>query len=429
MSSAGFAAARKAMERVQEKDINDSVDLNEERLAEWLGIAPGTSKNKMREATYFACMKLLNETLAKMPIQIYQYTPDGVKKAEANDVYRLLKYRPNEIMTPTTFWSAVENNRNHFGNAYVWIRRETKRLKYGAETKIKDLWVMPSNDVTVIIDDKGVFGNAGKMYYWYSDKYGGGNYLFKQDEVMNFRTSTTFDGITGASVREILKTTIEGGLESQEFMNGLYKGGMTARAALQYTGDLSPKLERELIKKFESYASGANNAGKFIPVPIGMKIQPLDIKLTDSQFFELKKYTALQIAAAFGIKPNQINDYEKSSYSNSESQQLSFYVDTMLYILKQYEEEINYKLLMPSEREAGIYLKFNADVILRTDAKTQAEILTKYVQNGIKTANEAREKLDMTKAPGGDELMCNGNFIKLVDLGINYKNKEKGGGK
>lgn len=75
-----------------------------------------------------------------------------------------------------------------------------------------------------------------------------------------------------------------------------------------------------------------------------MKLTPLDIKLTDSQFFELKKYTALQIAAAFGVKPNQINDYSKSSYANSELQQLSFYVDTELFVIKQYEEEINYKM-------------------------------------------------------------------------------------
>ena len=51
-----------------------------------------------------------------------------------------------------------------------------------------------------------------------------------------------------------------------------------------------------------------------------------------------KKYNALQIAGAFGVKPNQINDYSKSSYSNSEMQQLSFYVDTELFIIKQYEE-------------------------------------------------------------------------------------------
>lgn len=398
-----------------------TIGLNDEKLLEWLGIK-GPINRPMSEVTYFTCLKMLSETLGKMPIKFYA---KGRKEAEPNDVYRLLKYRPNPIMTPTTFWTAVENNRNHYGNAYVWIQSEFKRKKYGGEYKVKGLWVMSTTDVTVIVDDKGVFGGKGELYYWYQDKYSGESYFFNQDQVMHFKTSTTFDGITGASVRDVLKNTIDGALASQNFKNNLYEGGLTARAALQYTGDLDPKKEKALIAKFEKYATGVNNAGKFIPVPIGMKIEPLSISLTDSQYYELSKYTALQIAGAFGIKPNQINDYEKSSYSNSEMQQLSFYVDTELYNLKNYEEEINYKLLDPSEIEEGKYFKFNESVILRTDAKTQAEILRKYVQNGIRRPNEARELLDLPDAEGGDDLMCNGNFIKLTQLGMNYG--EKGG--
>jgi HK97 family phage portal protein len=149
---------------------------------------------------------------------------------------------------------------------------------------------------------------------------------------MHFKTSMTFDGITGIPVKDILKTTVEGSLESQKFMNNLYKTGLTGKAVLEYTGDLNKDAKDRLVKGFEEFANGSKNAGKIIPVPLGMKLVPLDIKLTDSQFFELKKYTALQIAAAFGIKPNQINDYEKSSYASAEAQNLAFYVDT-LFIL------------------------------------------------------------------------------------------------
>lgn len=411
---------RVAAVRVQNRE---TVSLNDEKLLNWLGITAPYNR-PISEITYFTCLKMLAETVGKMPIKYYQ---KGRKEAEPSKAYYYLHTRPNPQMTPTTFWTTVENNRNHFGNAYVWIQREFRRLKYGAEQHIKGLWIMPSSDVTVIVDDKGVFGNKGDLYYWYTDRYSGESYFFPSADVMHFKTSTTFDGITGASVREILKGTIDGALESQKFKSNLYKGGLTARAALQYTGDLEPKKEKALIKRFEEYASGANNAGKFIPVPIGMKLEPLSISLTDSQYYELSKYTALQIAGAMGIKPNQINDYEKSSYSNSEMQQLSFYVDTELYILKQYEEEINYKLSMPAEIEAGKYYKFNENVILRTDAKSQAEILCKYVMNGVRTPNEARALIDAPDMPGGDNLMCNGNYIKLTDLGQNYGGK--GGGK
>lgn len=391
-------------------------NMQDERLLDWLGIS-GTPKKLLSETTYFTCLKMLAETLGKMPIKFYQHTENGVEKAKPNDAYLLLRDRPNPQMTPSIFWATVENNRNHFGNAYVWIQREFKRMRYGGEIITKGLWIMPSDDVSVVIDDKGIFGNSGDIYYWYQDKYSGQSYVFRSADVMHFKTSTSFDGITGAPVRDILKATVEGGLDSQTFMNNLYKSGMTARAALQYTGDLSPKLEKQLIANLEAYANGVNNAGKFIPIPIGMKLEPFNIKLTDSQFFELKKYNALQIAAAFGIKPNQINDYEKSSYSNSEMQNISFYIDTELFILKQYEEEMNYKLLDPEERASEKYYKHNENVILRTDAKTQEEIITAYVKAGIKTPNEGRELLNIPKKEGGDELICVGSYQKVSQIG------------
>lgn len=400
-----------------------AADLNDKELLEWLGIS-NTPKKLLTEVTYFTCLKMLSETLGKMPIKYYQNTSKGIIKAEHDKEYELLSLRPNPYMTPSIFWATIENNRNHYGNAYVWIRREFKKEKYGGDYEIKDLWIMPSQDVQVIYDNKGIFGNDGSIYYVYSDKNTGEIYVYPQEDVMHFKTSMTFDGIIGKPVREILKSTLEGGLESQNFMNNLYKTGLTARMALQYSGDLDGTLEQQLIEKFEKYASGANNAGKIVPVPIGMQLTPLNIKLTDSQFFELKKFTTLQIAGALGIKPNQINNYEKSSYSNSEMQQLSFYVDTELFIIKHYEEEINYKILSESKRLQGFYYKFNEKVILRTDSKTQAEIMSKYVNNGIYTPNEAREYLDKYKIDEADKLIVNGNYIPINMVGKQYS---KGG--
>lgn len=396
-----------------------SVDINDPELLDWLGIT-NTPKKLVSEATYFTCLKMLSETLGKMPIKYYQDTPEGKKKLETDDVYELLRTRPNKVMTPSIFWSTVENNRNHHGNAYVWVRKQFKRYKYGGEIVVKDLWIMPTEDVQIYIDNKGIFAGKGDIYYIYTDKYSSEVYVFKTDDVMHFKTSMTFDGIKGLPVREILKSTVEGGLESQNFMNNLYKGGLTARMALQYTGDLEPTLEKKLVERFERYANGANNAGKIVPVPIGMQLVPLNVKLTDAQFFELKKYSALQIASAFGIKPNQINDYEKSSYSNSEMQQLSFYVDTELFIIKHYEEEINFKLLSADKRKQGNYFKFNEKVILRADSKTQIENITKAVNNGVYTPNEARAYLDLPKEVGGDKLIVNGNYIPLTDVGNQY---------
>jgi len=410
-------------EQVKNWEAKNSVEMNSPDFVEWLGINT-VNKNVLSEITYFTCLKMLSETIGKLPVKYYQNTEDGVKKAESNKVHELLKTRPNPQMTPTTFFSTIENNRNHKGNGYVWIRREFVKSKYGGEINTLDLWPMPSDRVTILVDDKGIFGNKGKFYYQYIDKYDSETYVFKQEDVMHFKTWLSFDGYSGEPVQSILKNSINGALESQKFMNNLYEQGLTASMALQYTGDLEPGKAKKLQNKYEDMLSGAKNAGRIVPVPFGMQLQPLNVKLTDSQFFELKKYSALQFSGAFGIKPNQINDYEKSSYSNSESQQLSFLVDTMLYIIKQYEEEMNYKLLTKEERQAGYYLKFNEKVLLRADSKTQSEMLRNYVIGSIYTPNEAREYLDKARDPFGDKLIANGSVIPLEKIGIQY---EKGG--
>ena len=144
------------------------------------------------------------------------------------------------------------------------------------------------------------------------------------------------------------------------------------------------------------------------------------MKLSDNQFVDLRKYSALQIAAAFGIKPFQINDYEKSSYANAEAQNLTFYVDTLLYILKQYEEECTFKLLSPDDQADGVYCKFNVSVILRADKKTQIDSLRTAVSGAIYTPNEARALLDREAKPGGDELYANGNIIPVTMAGQQY---------
>ena len=304
-------------------------------------------------------------------------------------------------------------SRNHYGNAYAAI------FGSGVSTQ---LWHMRSDRVSVWFDNRRILGPDARLWYIWSAP-DGRRYKLCQDEVLHFRTWLSLDGITGLSVQEILRSTLDGSLQSQQMLNSLYKNGFTAKAAVQYTGDLNSEAEQNFLRGLEAYATGQMDATKsFIPVPLGSKIEPLNIKLTDSQFIELRKHSALQIAAAFGVKPNQVNDYEKSSFANSEAQQLAFLTDTLLWILKGYEEELSWKLLEPAQMDRGEAAQFNTAVMLRADTKTQIESMVQAVANSVYMPNEARAYLGMSSAAGGDRLIANGNVIPLEDVGKQYGN-------
>ena len=106
-----------------------------------------------------------------------------------------------------------------------------------------DLWLMQSSYVTVLMDDVGIFGGKGKLYYQYSDPKSGEQYLFKSEDVMHFKTWYSLDGIMGEPVRKILQDTVGGALESQSFMNKLYEQGLTASMAMQYVEILTREEE------------------------------------------------------------------------------------------------------------------------------------------------------------------------------------------
>lgn len=424
-----MGAISKAAHAVENYIERETAGLADERLLEWLGIDNKSGQKNINEITYFTCLKMLSETMGKLPLKYLQDKDGGKVRAPLTPMAKLLTVRPNNFLTPTAFWTALEMNTQHFGNGYAWIRGEYSLGKYGGSWTPKDLWVLPSNQVSVIMDDAGIFGDAGDLYYQYSDADSGKTYIYKRHEILHFKTWYSFDGVLGQPVSKILRYTIDGNISAQDFLNNLYRNGVTARYAMQYTGDLDEARRKRLQVSFADQLSGAKNAGRVIPVPKSLTLTPLTgTTLADSQYMELRKYSALQIAAAFGIKPNQLNDYEKSSYANAEMQQLAFLVDTMLYRIKVYEEEINAICLTEQEQRDGFQYKFNEKALLRTDSATQIELISKAVNNGVYTPNEARGFLDLPAKEGGDVLIVNGNYIPITQVGSQYDRGGDSGG-
>lgn len=396
--------------RAKSASTSEQMTLNQ--LLDFLGVHD-TKGPALSEATYYACLKVLSEAVGKLPLKLQQSTHgQGIRVAREHPYYRMLNERPNRYMTASTFWSTMELCRNHFGNGYAWI--DTR------DPQKPQLWPLDPRKVRVYYDNARRLSDAPDVYYQVT--FPEGVVILGSEEVLHVKSHNTIDGLVGVSVREQLAATIQGNIKAQKMVNELYDSGMTAKTVLQYTGSLNDKSVETLLNQIEDYQLGKKGKGAAIPIPYGFTLTPLNMKLADSQFLEVKQYSALQIASAFGVKPYQVGDYTKSSYASAEAQQLSFLIDTLIFILKQYEEEIGYKLLSDAEEAAGYHAKFNTGVMLRADQKTQMDTLGAAVNNFLLTPNEARELLDRPAMEGGDQLLGNGASIPVQYTGAQYTN-------
>ena len=60
----------------------------------------------MTLSAFWACTRVLTETLAAMPIKCYRRMPDGSRKEDRNyRLWRTLNYQPNRYQTRTEFLS------------------------------------------------------------------------------------------------------------------------------------------------------------------------------------------------------------------------------------------------------------------------------------------------------------------------------------
>lgn len=343
------------------------------------------------EITYFTVLRILSESVGKLPIHV----KDGDHKVVKNTVERILNLQPNAEQTPVQMMSYLEYCRNHYGNGYAYCKWSEASGELEAVIPLSPL------QTRIWIDDTAD-GIDQRHYYSYT-ALNGTTWFLPAEDVIHVRNWHVDDRtrLLGIPVRETLHEYMTAAQAGQKTQDDLYRNGMIMSGVLNYVGDLNEEKKKTLLENIKKI--GTKN--KIIPLPKDWELRPINLSLADSQYLETRKYTASQIAAAYGVNPNQLNDYSKGSYANSTAQSLAFLTDTLLYISRQYEDEMTLKLLTSDEIKNGYRVDMDTEAILRSTPETLARTLQTYVTSSIMQINEARDKVDLPPVDGGDKLM------------------------
>lgn len=353
------------------------------------------------EITYYTVLRILSEAVGKLPIHVRNKDNEIVK----NSTEKLLTVRPNNAMSPSQLFSYTEYCRNHYGNAYLYCDWS------GASGKLQSITALDPRCVRIWVDD--VSNDILQKYYYTYTTYAGNSYILASEDVVHLKAWHLDDQsrMIGIPVRDTLQQYMSAAQAGQATQANLYKSGMLIGGVLNYTADLSEEQKTELLDRVAKIGTKY----KIVPLPQGWDLKPINLSLSDSQFLEGRKFTASQIAAAFGVNPTQLNDYSKGSYANSISQQLAFLTDTLMYISKIYEDELTYKLLSDKEISDGLHIDIDTEAVLQSTPDTLATILTKLVTGSVMTINEARQRENLPPIAGGDKLMAMPGATKLEE--------------
>ena len=369
-----------------------------------------TERSAMQMTAVYACVRILSESIAGLPVHLYRYQNDGRKeKAVDHTLYRLLHDEPNPEMTSFVFRETLMTHLLLWGNAYAQIIRNGKG-------EVIALYPLMPNRMTVDRDEHGQLYYSYQMSSSDAPTMKGGTVHLMPTDVLHI-PGRGFDGLVGYSPIAMAKNAIGMAIACEEYGAKFFANGATPGGILEHPGTVKdPSRVRD---SWNAAFGGSGNANKVAVLEEGMKYTPISISPEQAQFLETRKFQIDEIARIFRVPPHMVGDLDKSSFNNIEQQSLEFVKYTLEPWIMRWEQSINRALLSETEKSA-YFVRFNVDGLLRGDYQSRMEGYATARQNGWMSANDIRELENLDRIPaedGGDLYLINGNMLPLNRAG------------
>ena len=342
-------------------------------------------KEKLLEihSLIYAAVDRKSKAIAQLPLRLYKN--DTVKENKCvfkrkivvnNDISYIFDIAPNNNMTPYIFWRTVTAQKETYGNAYVYI----KRNNIG---EVVELNILDPSKVSIYLDE------LGEVYYKpYNDK----NIYLHNLDILHF-SSIYVSGYKGISFLECLRTQLNFKENVIKMNSEQMEKSIKAGATLKLPSNLSMDKMKEYKEQFEkSYSQGFNG---LIVLDSGMIFEQIKYDVNDLKQSDINKITAKEVSAVSGLPLFMLGEGESSRYINMEHQTIDFIQNCIAPDVVLIEQELNRKLLTEQQIKEGYYFKFNINALMRADMSSRSKFYREMVSMGAMTLNEVRSLEDL----------------------------------
>jgi len=366
-----------------------------------------TEETALTYSAVFNAITLIAGTIGSLPLHLMRESGGKKKPATDQSLYRVMHTQYNPYMTAMAGRECLVSHILGWGNGYA----EIVRNEFG---DVVELWPITPNRVKPEMI-------AGELYYTIKMD-GEKDAVLPRNKVLHI-PGLGFDGFLGYSVVAMARKSIGFGMAMETFGARFFGEGTHPGMIVEHPGKLSdPKKLRDALA---ATYSGLGQWQRMMLLEEGMKATKIIVDPKDSQFLESRVFQISEIARWFNLPVHKLKDMSKSSFNNIESEQKSFYVDSILPWLIRLEQNYNIQLLTLPQQKRLFYFKHNAEGILRADSQGRGEYYSKMFNIGAMSINEIRSKEDMDPVEGGDIHLVPLNMTTLENAG---KAQDESGG-
>lgn len=358
-----------------------------------------SADSAMRLAAVYACVRILSETMASLPLVVYRPRKDGGKDRVTDHwLYQLLGKRPNRYQNPFEWREMLQGHLALRGNAFCQILANSR----GEITEL-----IPIHPDRVRME----LLSSGDYRYRIRDQ-AGSEIVLPRGEVWHLRGLSS-DGLIGLSPIELSRESLGMALAAQDYGARFFNNDAKPTGGwIEFPGNFKDTEAKRVFRESYQAAQSGANRGKVLVLENGMKFHEVGVTNKDAQFLELRKFQITDIARLFRVPPHMIADLDRATFSNIEQQSLEFVMHTMTPWAERWEASIESDLLPDGD---ALEIEFDFANLMRGDAASRSAYYQSGIQNGWLTRNEARIAENLNPIAGLDQPLRPLNMVEEDD--------------
>lgn len=347
-----------------------------------------TPDTAMKASAVWACAGIISETLAALPLQMFQRQADGGRQVATNHpLYELLHDRPNARQTALEFKQMMTMHCLMRGNGYA-------RILTGPRGPVDQLVPIHPDRVRVEAIPDGIR---------YQVRQADGSEKPVNDEDMFHVRGLTLDGVTGVSVIEYARQSVGLGLAAESYGARVFSQNGRPGGVLKVPGALTPAAAQRLRSEWQVLHGGLANAHQVAVLQEGADWQQTSMTSEDAQYLQTREFQAEDICRWFRVPPHMVGLTSKSTSwgTGIEQMTIGFLMFTLLPWLKRWEQAVSRDLIIATQ---AYYAEFVVDSLLRGDTSSRYAAYKTGREGGWLSVNEIRQRENLNPVPGGDSL-------------------------
>jgi HK97 family phage portal protein len=370
----------------------------------------------MQHVAVAACVSILAEDVAKLPLQVWRRLKNGGKEPARDHYLHGLLRKPNAWQTRFEFVEMMQAALVLRGNAYAVILRDGRGV--------------PTSLVPVHPDRVTLYEAPGLEYFFFVTRQGlhetavlqSMPMMISAEDILHVRWLSNWSSLIGVSRIGLIRESVGLAMAQERHQSNFAANGARPSGVLQTGQKLTQPVIDRLVESWKGSQGGSNNSGKTRVLEEGLEWKPLTMSMVDADFLASRRFSVEEIGRAFRVPLYKLGVPAEGQGTAMIQQDQEYLNNVVSSYCNRWTSKAEATFGLDGDE---LFLEFDYSHFLKADIQTRFTAYRQAIGGPFMAPNEARRAEGLPDTENGDAVLQGTN---MAPLGYVPTGPQPGGG-